>query len=423
MKKVLSVVLALVLMLSAVSIIAVAGQEVDFTITIGETRTAYLPGAVYPEYVVARFVAPGSGKVVISSNVGLISDNRPKLEVYKGALGSANLIGKAEGTMLNRNFKYELNCEAGTTYYLAMGNSGSAQKWDVTIECLHETYVDGKCITCFGSCSHAMTTRVEGLKSCACGEAFEGDDILADTTVQLKSRTSRVWFRFVPDETAPYILKSENPDDESTWLKNPADPNFVIVDREGKEVIAKDANVGADNKNFNFPFLLEKGEKYFIGVKDEKVNADDWYFTLLKGTSHTVEVEVEKEVVVENEDGTTSTEIITEVVVEKHNLEYLPHTVATCQGEGHTPSVVCKVCDEVIAGGDIIPQEPECVDSDANNHCDWCNRVMVEPADPSENCSCNCHKKGISKFFFDFALFFQKIFRLNSVCDCGIRHY
>lgn len=42
---------------------------------------------------------------------------------------------------------------------------------------------------------------------------------------------------------------------------------------------------------------------------------------------------------------------------------------------------------------------------------------------PSQNCSCNCHKKGIAKFIFKLILVFQKIFKKNKVCKCGINHY
>ena len=41
----------------------------------------------------------------------------------------------------------------------------------------------------------------------------------------------------------------------------------------------------------------------------------------------------------------------------------------------------------------------------------------------TDNCSCNCHAGGIKGFFFKFLLFFQKIFRTNKVCKCGINHY
>ncbi len=42
---------------------------------------------------------------------------------------------------------------------------------------------------------------------------------------------------------------------------------------------------------------------------------------------------------------------------------------------------------------------------------------------PSQSCSCNCHKKGIVHFFFKIALFFQKIFKKNKTCLCGVNHY
>ena len=42
---------------------------------------------------------------------------------------------------------------------------------------------------------------------------------------------------------------------------------------------------------------------------------------------------------------------------------------------------------------------------------------------PSQNCSCACHKKGIVKFFFKIKLFFQKIFKKNKLCKCGVNHY
>lgn len=48
-----------------------------------------------------------------------------------------------------------------------------------------------------------------------------------------------------------------------------------------------------------------------------------------------------------------------------------------------------------------------------NADCENCDYV----------CSCNCHKTGISKFFFSIALFFQKLFGNNKVCTCGRNHY
>ena len=40
-------------------------------------------------------------------------------------------------------------------------------------------------------------------------------------------------------------------------------------------------------------------------------------------------------------------------------------------------------------------------------------------------CSCNCHKKGISNFFWKISNFFNKLFKNKNkrFCACGIAHY
>ena len=487
MKKVISVVLALVLMLSAVSMIAVAEEDCDCTMTIGETRTVPFNGDVHDGFYVVKFVAPGNGKVVIASNGKNYLTCNPVLEVYKDSLSSSGVfMGKYEGNgKTKHDFSYELNCEAGKTYFFAIHNSLSATEVEISIQCLHEVYEDGYCLTCLGECPHIKGDNLVGC--CPCGEAFDGEDVVVGKRYLIEADSDYVWFRFDAKERAPYILQSENPDDAGTWSDIVADPAFIIVDETGENVIANDANVSADDKNFNFPFLFTKGERYFIGVKNNKVLADDWYFTFADGTSHTIpeEYEVEEQkvdaegnlvfeekkdengnVVYEekkDENGNVVYEVevdadgnpvldadgnpvkipvmvpvmipvmemVTKVRYIEHELKYVAHTDPTCQNPGHTPSIVCNDCKDaegnalVIAGGDEIPKV-ECKDDNGDYKCEWCDNQVGEPPipeDPTKNCSCNCHKKGISKFFFDFILFFQKIFRLNSVCKCGVRHY
>ena len=46
-----------------------------------------------------------------------------------------------------------------------------------------------------------------------------------------------------------------------------------------------------------------------------------------------------------------------------------------------------------------------------------------EPETPEvKNCSCNCHKGGISGLFFKIINFFQKLFGMNKTCACGAAH-
>ena len=67
------------------------------------------------------------------------------------------------------------------------------------------------------------------------------------------------------------------------------------------------------------------------------------------------------------------------------------------------------------------PSDPECthVDNDDDGYCDECDELL----ETEDECECNCHKTGIAKFFFDFILFFQKLFGSNKTCACGVAHY
>lgn len=44
------------------------------------------------------------------------------------------------------------------------------------------------------------------------------------------------------------------------------------------------------------------------------------------------------------------------------------------------------------------------------------------PENPSDTCSCKCHKGGIISFFFKIIIFVQRLLGINSVCICGAEH-
>ena len=46
-----------------------------------------------------------------------------------------------------------------------------------------------------------------------------------------------------------------------------------------------------------------------------------------------------------------------------------------------------------------------------------------KPENPSNNCSCICHKGGISAFFYKIARFFWKLFKVKRTCACNAAHY
>ena len=92
----------------------------------------------------------------------------------------------------------------------------------------------------------------------------------------------------------------------------------------------------------------------------------------------------------------------------------------TCTEAGTTEGLHCTRCDYKAEAEKIEPLGH--TDSDNDGKCDRCGESLVRP-NPSSNCSCACHKKGIAKFFFKIGLFFQKIFKKNKVCKCGVWHY
>lgn len=49
--------------------------------------------------------------------------------------------------------------------------------------------------------------------------------------------------------------------------------------------------------------------------------------------------------------------------------------------------------------------------------------IIIHQNGDIDGCSCKCHKGGISGFFFKIILFFQKLFRTNQTCSCGVNHY
>ncbi len=50
--------------------------------------------------------------------------------------------------------------------------------------------------------------------------------------------------------------------------------------------------------------------------------------------------------------------------------------------------------------------------------------AVVEVAETvDDDCSCNCHKSGFAGFIWKIILFFNKLFKTNKICSCGISHY
>ena len=90
---------------------------------------------------------------------------------------------------------------------------------------------------------------------------------------------------------------------------------------------------------------------------------------------------------------------------------------ATCTSDGEM-TYSCSICSKVLRTETI--EKLSHSDLDADGFCDTCGEKLYIPI---AYCKCACHKKGIAKLFFKIGLIFQKIFKKNRICKCGVWHY
>ncbi len=93
---------------------------------------------------------------------------------------------------------------------------------------------------------------------------------------------------------------------------------------------------------------------------------------------------------------------------------------STCTANGSVDKVVyCSDCEEELSREtetlDLIDHN----DADGDGYCDECD----EQLDFVVLCDHNCHKGGILGFIWRITNFFNKLFGVNKVCECGVAHY
>lgn len=143
--------------------------------------------------------------------------------------------------------------------------------------------------------------------------------------------------------------------------------------------------------------------------------------------------------------------------VAEEEIEKIPHdynsvvTAPTCTAKGYT-TYTCSECGHSYTGDEVnalnhdmskfvTTKAPTCTEGGIStstcSRCDYCKTKELSPkghnfeggvctacgAAKDESCTCNCHKGGISGFFFKIILFLQRIFGINKICSCGAAHY
>ena len=171
-------------------------------------------------------------------------------------------------------------------------------------------------------------------------------------------------------------------------------------------------------------FVCECGETYTCD------------YTNVKGHTYTSEITTPATHTTEGvktftcECGDTYTETVEKIA--DHSYEAVV-TAPTCTAYGYT-TLACE-CGENYTSN--YTSATNHIDNDGDYKCDYgCGYAFEKPADPTpdepetpdtpseptDDCSCNCHKGGIVGFFFKIILFFQKLFGMNKVCTCGVKH-
>ena len=199
----------------------------------------------------------------------------------------------------------------------------------------------------------------------------------------------------------------------------------------------------------------------YSGSTAEKY-ADDWMrsFTTLSGEhTHRYNAKVTLEATCSAEGVKTFScpcgDSYTESIAKsEHDYITFGGKAATCTEPGLAQGEKCKYCSDVLFAEAIVPALGHTMIADGANSinatcttdgktlvkCTACNYTesnivsatghsmsdgTCQSCGYSEtiNCSCKCHKGGLSSLLFKLILFFQKFLRMNKTCACGVAHY
>lgn len=95
----------------------------------------------------------------------------------------------------------------------------------------------------------------------------------------------------------------------------------------------------------------------------------------------------------------------------EHSYTISNIVIPTCENEGYT-LYVCE-CGNSYKGD----KTPAIGHNYVGDNCKTCGESKID------NCSCNCHKTGLMGIIWKIINFFNKLFKNNPTCACGVAHY
>ncbi len=351
--------------------------DYDYEINCGETITVEV-GPDNPAIV--KFVPEFGSKYVLSAS----SDELDTYcSLYEGTLNE-QLTGADDENGYDFVIKYEF--EAGKHYYFEVNTySGDANSFEISLECGHN-FEDGTCIVCGETCDH---NEPDFLGFCYCGAYYIGTDIEDGDEYELENHSDGeiFWFRFVPEISGLYSLKS---------ISENADPDCFLYSADGEWC---DDSYDVNGMDFDLIHYLEAGETYYFDVHN--CYSEGNFKIALNRIIHT------------SDDGSEHTDI-----------EFVEGTYSNCTEHGYTDGFYCNECDKFISGHEEKPlDEGYHIDDDLNDICDLCDKENIWNEEDFE-CEHLCHSDNrFMKIMWTIVNFFNRLLKLSPECECGVAHY
>ena len=378
MKKLISIILAIVMIATAVPF--AFAEEIE--ITVDEILTITAPDYGSGDYCYIKFVPEKSAALMFVSLMEGEVD--PVCTLYDSGM---NEIGYNDDNN-SLDFCISHYFVVGETYYFAVEVYDGPAEVDVTLVCGHN-FVDGVCTECEKECTHEVGSNKNCSVVCECGLVFEGIEMTEgeEYTVNFGAvdEMEDGWGRFIPEESGVYCF-------ESVYGENSHDCSGKLYDEDFNELAYNDDY--DETMMFRIFYYLNAGEAYFICCHSyyEKCEA-------------TIKVERVKHTA---DDGSVHMD-----------MSVYEATDSTCSTPGYSEGIYCNECEEFIIGHCEYGLDPDYhTDEDFDGICDECDEEIFEI------CKHICHSTNpFLAFIWRIANAIHRLLGISLMCECGIYHY